>query len=203
MAKPNERHKDLDVHFFITQKQFLAWLEKNYAQTESIWLKFAKKASGIKSINYEQAREAAIMYGWIDGLINGLDADFYLTKFTPRRPKSLWSQINRGIAESLIAEGRMQPSGLAQVEAAKADGRWQAAYASQANIEVPPELQKRLDQNPKAKKFFESITKSNRYAFLYRIHNAKRPETKQRHVEKAMEMLIAEKVYHPKLRKKK
>lgn len=181
----------------------LRWLERNFEQTESIWLQIAKKASQFTSITYEEGREAAIIYGWIDGLMNGKDDDFYLIKLTPRRKRSRWSKINRGIAEQLIQDGRMKPSGLAQVDAAKQDGRWEAAYPPPSEIEVPAELQQRLDQDAKAKRFFESLSKSNRYAFLYRIVNARKPETKAKHVEKTMQMLSDEQVYHPKLRKKK
>lgn len=196
-------HKELQVYWFPSQAAFLQWLNRNESQLESIWLQMAKKASQHTSLSYEEAREAAIIYGWIDGLLNRLDDDFYLIKFSQRRPKSQWSQINRAIAQELIQTGKMKPSGLQQVEAAKKDGRWQAAYPSSRNIQVPAELQQRLDQNPKAMAFFESISKTNRYAFLHRIINAKRPETKARHIDKTMAMLEAEQVYHPKIRKQK
>ena len=196
-------HKGLAVHWFRTQVAFLNWLDKSHEQTESVWLKFAKKASQETSLSYEEAREAAIIYGWIDGLINGLDEDFYLIKFSLRRPKSLWSKINRGIAQELIKADRMKPSGMAQVNAAKKDGRWKNAYSSQRKIKVPTDLQKKLDNNPKAKQFFESISKANRYAFLYRIENSKKAETRVKHIEKTMKMLSAGEVYHPKVRKSK
>ena len=201
MAKTKrEIHKELEVIAFATQKPFMTWLKKHHEQQQGIWIKFGKKNSGIKSITYEEAREAAIIYGWIDGLINKYEPDgnFYLTKFTQRRPRSKWSKINVGIATELIETGKMMPSGLLQVEAAKADGRWDAAYDSQTTIEVPPELRKKLAKFPKAKKFFDSISKANRYAFLYRIHNAKREVTRQKHIDKTIEMLLEGKVYHPK-----
>lgn len=202
MAK-KEVHKQLQVLPFKDYELWLSWLEKNHTQHNGIWIKFAKKDSGIPSITYEQAREGAIIYGWIDGLINSFGDHYYLRKFTPRRAKSIWSKINREIAESLIKARKMQPSGLAQVKAAQKDGRWKVAYDSQSMIKVPPELQKLLNKNPKAKKFFETISKANRYAFLGRIHNAVKPETRQRHVDKAMEMLIAGEVYYPSVKKKK
>ena len=140
-----ETHKNLAVHFFKSQQALLQWLARHHDDGNAIWIKLAKKNSGIQSISYEQAREAAIIYGWIDGLINGLDEQFYLIRFSQRRPRSKWSRINRGIAQQLIDNERMQPSGLEQVHAAQQDGRWEAAYDSSATIEVPAELQRRLD----------------------------------------------------------
>jgi len=198
-----ETHKDLEVLCLPDFASWLKWLAKHHSQEEGIWIKFAKKGSGLKSITYVEAREGGIMYGWIDGLKNGLDESFYLTKFTPRRKRSLWSKINRGIANDLIERNQMKPSGMAEVNAAKKDGRWDAAYDSQSMMTIPSELEKLLQNNKQAKEFFESISKANRYAFLFRIHNSKRPETKQRHIEKTMEMLSSGKVYHPKIRKKK
>ena len=198
-----ETHKDLEVFQFRDYKAWLAWLAKNHKQSESIWLKFAKKDSGIRSVTYEEAREGAITYGWIDGLINRYDESYYLIKFTPRRPKSKWSKINREIAEGLIKRKKMKPSGLEQVKAAKKDGRWATAYDSASTIKVPPALQKLIDSNKTAKKNFESLSSANRYAFLYRIHNSKRDETKKRHIEKAFEMLKKGEVYHPQQNKPK
>jgi len=198
-----ESHKDLDVHSFRTQKSWVTWLKKNHRQYESIWIKYAKKDSGFKSITYEESREAAIMYGWIDGLINGYDDSWYLRKFSPRRPKSSWSKINRGIAEKLIEDGRMMEAGLAQVKAAKADGRWSLAYDSPSKIQVPSELKKLLDGHSVAKHNFENLNSSNRYAFLYRIQTAKRVETREKHIQKAFEMLKKGEVYHPTAAKKK
>ncbi len=199
-----DTHKNLVVHSFRTQKSWLTWLKKNHQQPESIWIKLAKKSSGLKSITYEEGREGAIIYGWIDGLINGFDESWYLIKFSPRRPKSTWSKINREIAEQLIEGGEMRPSGLKQVEAAKADGRWERAYDSPATMKVPPELTKLLNTNKTAKKNFTELNSQNRYAFLYRIQTAKREETRQKHVQKAFEMLKKGEVYHPpKMKKKK
>lgn len=187
------------MHEFKTQKSWLTWLAKSHNQEEAIWLKFAKKASGKKTVSYEEAREAAIMYGWIDGLINKYDDQFYLIRFCSRRPRSKWSKINREIATQLIKANLMQPAGIQQVEAAKADGRWEAAYDSASTMKVPPELQKwlNLKKNKKAKEFFESITSSNRYAFLYRIQAAKREVTRNKWIEKAKEMLTNGEVFHP------
>jgi uncharacterized protein YdeI (YjbR/CyaY-like superfamily) len=192
-----ESHKSLPVHAFRDFGELLQWMETNHAASDGIWIKFARKDSGEASITYEEAREAAIIYGWIDGQKDRYAEPYYLTRFTPRRAKSAWSKINREIAEALIQSGRMHPAGLAQVEAARQDGRWEAAYESQSTMEVPAELQSRLDENPEAKAFFESISRANRYSFLYRIHTAKTEKTRQRHIEKAMEMLAAKQTYHP------
>jgi len=194
MAK-KETHKDLLVIPFKNQAALSRWLTKNFEQQEGIWIKFAKKASGVTSISYEQAREEALIFGWIDGQLKSWDQTWFLRKFTPRRPRSKWSKINREIVEQLTKEKRMKPSGMAQVEAAKADGRWEAAYDSQSTAKVPPELLKLLNRNKKAKAFFESITAAQRYSFIYRIQNAKREATKEKHVRKAFEMCKAGEVY--------
>lgn len=197
-----ETHKNLDVHPFKTYKSWLVWLEKNHRQTEGVWIKHAKKHTGLPTISYEDSREGAIRYGWIDGLINSLDDQFYLRKFTPRRPKSNWSKINREIAETLIEKNSMKPAGIQQVMAAKKDGRWEAAYDSPSTITVPPELQKLIDSDKTATTNFKKLSSANRYAFLYRIQNAKRPETKQKHIDKAFEMLKTDELYHPQTRKR-
>lgn len=192
-----ELHKGLEVILFEKEKEWLKWIETHHQQFEGIWIQFAKKGSAYSSITYEQAREGAIIYGWIDGQMNSLSADFYLRKFTPRRPRSNWSKINRGIAEQLIAENRMAPSGLAEVKAAQADGRWDLAYDGQSTMKVPADLSELLAENPRALQFFEQLRQSDRYAFLYRIHTAKRPETRQKHLLKTIEMLNNGEVYHP------
>ena len=192
-----EMHKDLPVYFFKDQILWLDWLTSNYQQTEAIWIKFGKKNSGIQSITYEEAREGAIIYGWIDGLKNGYDEQFYLIRFTARRPKSKWSKINREIAEDLIQQGRMMPSGQKEVDTAKADGRWDAAYDSPSNMQIPDDFQQALDANPKALAFFKTINKTNRYAFLYRIHDAKKPETRQKRIHQFIEMLEKNELPYP------
>jgi uncharacterized protein YdeI (YjbR/CyaY-like superfamily) len=183
---PND---ELPVIAFASKTAFEEWLEGNHESTDGLWVKFAKKASGIETVVYAEAVEVALCFGWIDGLVNKLDADFYLQRFTPRRARSKWSQINRDKAEALIAAGAMRPTGLAEVERAKADGRWDAAYASPSKIEVPDDLQAALETNPKAQDFFEQISKTNRYAILYRIEDAKRPETRTRRIEQFVAML--------------
>ena len=173
---------------FATEAKFRAWLDKNHAKTSEIWVKFAKKGSGIKTVNYQDAVEVALCYGWIDGLMRKLDDDYYIQRFTPRRPKSKWSKINRAKVEQLIKAGKMKPAGFAEIERAKADGRWDAAYDSPSTMEVPDDLQRELHKNPRARKFFETLNKSTRYAVLYQIHDAKRVETRARRISKFVEM---------------
>ena len=179
---------DLPVQHFKDQKAWEKWLIAN-AGGKGIWLQIAKKDSGIVSVNYAQALEVALCHGWIDGQKRGHDEQFFLQRFTPRRPRSLWSKINIGHVERLIAVGRMQPSGLREVEAAKADGRWEAAYRSFSDMEVPAELAAALKKNKKAKAFFDQLDKTNRYAFCWRVHTAKKAETRVARAEKFVEML--------------
>lgn len=197
-----EIHKSLDVHPFENYKSWLRWLEKNHRQEKGIWIKYAKKHTGLPTISYEDSREGAIIYGWIDGLINTVDDQFYLRKFTPRRAKSNWSKINREIAQRLMDKNAMKPSGFQQVMAAKKDGRWDAAYDSPSTMMVPPELQKLIDSDRTATDNFNKLSSTNRYAFLYRIQNAKLPATKKKHIDKAFEMLKSGELYHPQKRKR-
>lgn len=196
-------HKSIEVFQFADDRAWLGWLERNHEQPEAIWIMLAKKNSGVRSITYEEAREGAIRYGWIDGLMNSWDEKFYLIRFSQRRTRSKWSKINRDIALQLIKDGRMMPAGQAQVDAAKKDGRWQAAYSSQARIAVPAELKQRFRKSPKAKKFFESLSSVDRYAFLYRIESAAKKETRQRWIDRTLEMLEAGKSFNRQIRKKK
>jgi uncharacterized protein YdeI (YjbR/CyaY-like superfamily) len=180
-----------------TQKGWQKWLDKNYAQQDGVWLKFAKKASGITTVNYAEALEEALCYGWIDSQAKSFDDKYYLQKFSPRRARSIWSKINVDKVEKLIAEGKMQPAGLAQIEAAKADGRWEAAYHSPANAVMSEDFSKALNKNKKAKEFYETLSKGNKYAILWRLQQAKRPETRARNIEKFIAMLAAGQKFHP------
>lgn len=171
----SEIFQNLAVHSFATSQEWLGWLAANHGQTETIWLKFAKKGTGIPSINYEIAREGALRYGWIDGQVKSLDATYYLQRFSPRRARSKWSQINCGIVEDLMARGMMFPSGMAQVEAAKADGRWDAAYAPPSKLETPADFLALLEQNPPAAATFTSLKQMERYRICYRLHDANDP----------------------------
>jgi uncharacterized protein YdeI (YjbR/CyaY-like superfamily) len=177
------------LELFATAADFERWLRKHHAKASCIWVKYAKKKSGIPSINWDQAVDVALCYGWIDGQAKGLDDTYSLQRFTPRGPRSRWSKLNRERVARLIEEGRMQPAGLAEVERAKADGRWDAAYDSPATAQVPEDLAKALAKSAKAKKFFDALNASNRYAILHRLQAAKKPETRARRLEKFVAML--------------
>ena len=177
------------VRAFKTQQDFERWLEKNYQQPEGVWIRFARKSSGIKSITHPDALDTALCFGWIDALRRPESDTTYLQRFVPRRTKSLWSQINRGKALALIESGRMRPSGHAEIERAKQDGRWEAAYPSPANAKMSPEFERELNLHPKAKTFFETISRVNRYAILWRLATAKTPEKRDQLTRKFLDML--------------
>ena len=174
---------------FESKKKFAEWLAKNHDKSAGVWLKIAKKATGISTVTYAEALDVALCYGWIDGQKGSFDEQYFLQKFTPRRPKSIWSKINVEKVEGLIASGEMKPAGLKAVEAAKQDGRWAAAYASQKNIEVPQDFLSALNKNKKAKAFFETLTGAKRYSFLFRIEMAKKAETREKRIRQFVEML--------------
>ena len=175
---------------FESAAAFEAWLEAEHARSDGIWIEFAKKGSGVPSVTYAEAVELALMYGWIDGQAKRSEEEgFYRQRFTPRRARSKWSQINRDKALALIEAGRMRPAGLAEVERAQADGRWEAAYAPPSRMEVPDDLRRALDAVPAAAAAFAKLSASERYSILYRVHDAKRPETRARRIETFVEML--------------
>ena len=180
---------DLPILPFANIKKWTAWLAKHHGKSAGLWLKLAKKNSGIPSVTYEEALEAALCYGWIDGQKGSFDGQFWLQKFTPRGPKSIWSKINTEKAERLIKSGAMQPAGFKVIEAAKADGRWDAAYSSQKNITVPEDFQAALDGNKKAKAFFAALKSAERYSFLFRLQTAKKPDTRAKLIQKYVGML--------------
>ena len=182
---------------FASAAEWERWLGKNHRDCDGVWIKMAKTASGVDSVRYPEVLESALCYGWIDGRREALDERFFLQRFTPRRARSRWSRINRETAERLISEGRMRPSGLAQVERAKADGRWEAAYESQARSRIPEDLQRELDSKPAARASFERLSGQNRYAILYRLADAKRAETRERRLAKFVEMLEAGETIYP------
>jgi uncharacterized protein YdeI (YjbR/CyaY-like superfamily) len=182
---------------FALQAEWEEWLEKNHAKSDGVWLKFAKKNSGIKSVNYGEALEIALCYGWIDSQTKGFDEKFYLQKFTPRRSRSIWSTINRDKIEKLIADGKMKPAGLAQVEAAKADGRWDNAYEPQSRAVPPEDFQKALGKNKKAAEFYTSLNAANRYAFIFRLRSVKNPELRTAKITKFIQMLENGEKFHP------
>jgi len=177
------------IRAFKSQAEFENWLEKNYDDTRGVWIRFAKKGSGIRSVTHPEALESALCYGWIDALRLPESDTTYLQRFLPRRPKSLWSQINREKAVSLTDSGRMRPSGHAEIERAKQDGRWDKAYPSPAKAEMSPEFQRELERHPKAKAFFQTINRVNRYAIIWRLATAKSEETRQRLSRKFIDML--------------
>jgi len=185
MPNPTE----LPILPFESKKKFADWLAKQHDKSAGLWLKLAKKGAEISSVTYKEAVEIALCYGWIDGQAGSVDEKYWLVKFTPRRPKSIWSKINVEHVERLIASGEMKPSGLKAVEAAKQDGRWDAAYSSQKNIEVPVDFRSALTKNKKAKSFFESLTSAKRYSFLFRIETAKKAETREKRIRQFVEML--------------
>ncbi len=174
------------------------WLGEHHDESPGVWLVLAKKgASEPTSLTYEQALEEALCHGWIDGQVGRRDDATYRQRFTPRRRRSAWSQRNATIAERLLAEGRMHPVGIAEVERAKADGRWETAYAGSAGIEVPPDLMRALVAEPKAQAMFEGLSRQNRYSILYRIATAKRAETRARRIEQFVAMLARGETLHP------
>jgi uncharacterized protein YdeI (YjbR/CyaY-like superfamily) len=182
---------------FATAADWERWLEAHHASANGIWIRIAKKGSGVESVHYPEVLDTALCFGWIDGRREALDDTHFLQRFTPRQARSRWSRINREKVEQLIADGRMQPAGLTEVERARADGRWDAAYESQSRIVIPDDLQRELDARPPAKAFFAQLDGQNRYAILYRLHDAKRPETRARRLAKFVAMLEAGEKIHP------
>ena len=180
---------DLPILPFENKKKWADWLARQHNKSTGVWLKLAKKNSGIPSITYDEALEVALCYGWIDGQKGSFDEQYWLQKFTPRGPKSIWSKINTEKAEKLIAGGKMNPAGLRAIEAAKQDGRWAAAYASQKHSSIPEDFQAALEKNPKARTFFATLKSAERYSFLFRIQTAKKPETRARRIRQFIEML--------------
>jgi uncharacterized protein YdeI (YjbR/CyaY-like superfamily) len=195
-ARAKQAKPDLPLLECPTRAAWSAWLAENHESSDGIWLKLAKKVAATPTVTYAEALEEALCYGWIDSQKGALNDEYSRQRFTRRGPRSKWSQINRDRAEQLVAAGRMQPAGRHQIEAAKADGRWAAAYEPQSRAMVPEDLQQALDQNPRAKEFFATLTGANRYAILFRIHDAKRPETRARRIATFIEMLHHHKTVH-------
>lgn len=183
---------------FADQKAWASWLRLNHEkESGGVWLRIAKKGSSHSSVTYLDAVESALCYGWIDAQKKAEDADFSLQRFVPRAPRSIWSKINREKALRLIEEGKMKKAGLREIERAKANGRWDAAYDSPSKATVPEDLQAALDAAPKAKKFFATLSGANRYAILFRIQTVKKPETRARKVQEFVEMLARQEKIHP------
>ena len=187
----------LPTIFFASAAEWEEWLEANHAASPGVRLKIAKKNTGIQSVRYPEVLESALCVGWIDGRREALDENYFLQRFTPRQPRSKWSKINREKAAGLVAAGRMRPAGLAEVERAKADGRWEAAYESQSRIAIPDDLERELATRPQAKEFFFRLSSQNRYSILYRLQDAKKPETRARRLAKFVAMLESGETIHP------
>ena len=187
---------DLPIITFESQADFETWLEENHALSNGLWIKMAKKESGHTSVNHPQALDVALCFGWIDGQRLPFDGEYFLQKFTPRRAKSTWSKVNQDKVAALIASGKMHEAGLKEIERAKADGRWEAAYESQSKMAVPDDFQAALDKNPAAQAFFDTLNSANRFSVLYRITTAKKAETRQQRIEKFITMLNEGKKIH-------
>lgn len=186
---------DLPIELFVTASDWRAWLERHHATSEGIWLRFYKKGRG-ESINHTLALDEALCFGWIDSQAAKYDEDSYLQKFTPRRAKSIWSKRNIEITERLIKEGRMAPSGQAQIDAAKADGRWQQAYDSPANMQIPKDFLQQMEQRPKARAFFDTLNKTNLYSIAWRLQTAKTEATRTRRMQTILDMLDKGEKFH-------
>ena len=188
---------DLPVVPFASQEDWRAWLDGHHATSPGLWLKIAKKGTGVDTVTHAEALDVALCYGWIDGQRNRLDDTWFLQRFTPRRPRSKWSQVNQGKVAELTRRGVMHPAGLAEVERAKADGRWDSAYPPQRDLVVPDDLQAALDADDGARAFFATLDRTNRYAILYRLHDARRPDTRARRIETFVAMLAEGRKLHP------
>jgi uncharacterized protein YdeI (YjbR/CyaY-like superfamily) len=182
---------------FASTAEWERWLERNHASSTGVWVKIAKKRVEIDSVRYPEVLESALCFGWIDGRRETYDGQYFLQRFTPRGPRSRWSKINREKCERLIAERAMRPAGLAQVQRARTDGRWETAYAGQRDATVPDDLERELDARPRARAFFGELTSQNRYSIIYRLNEAKRPETRARRLAKFVAMLEAGETLHP------
>ncbi len=185
----------LPVILFKDEEHWINWLEENKNET-GVWVRIAKKNSGIASITYQQAVDIGLCYGWIDGQKQKFDEKTYAQRFTPRKPKSNWSKVNKEKALQFIAEGKMKPGGLATIENAKKSGAWEKAYEPQSTIKVPADLQKALKQNPKAEAFFKTLNSANRFAILYRIHMTKTDEQRAEKISSLVEMLARNEKFH-------
>ena len=187
---------ELQVTLFEDQKAWEKWLAKHFDTSAGLRLRIGKKGSSTRSVNYREALDVALCFGWIDGQKQKYDEESWLQKFTPRGPRSIWSKINRTKALGLIESGRMQASGLASIARAKANGQWESAYDSHSTATVPEDFEASLNANPKAKKFFATLNSQNRYAILWRIQTAKKAETRKKRIDQFIEMLIRGETLH-------
>ena len=197
LSRSQSQRDELPEFTFDVRESWLAWLEANHAASAGLWLRIAKRGAAELSVSYDDALTVALCFGWIDGQKRKLDETAWLQKFTPRGPRSRWSRRNREKAEELVRGGAMRPAGLREVQRAKADGRWEAAYDSPSTATVPGDLQAALDDHPSAKAFFETLDAANRYAILYRLQTAAKPETREKRLRKFLEMLERQEKLHP------
>ena len=195
MAEPDS--DSMSPMYFASQAEWAQWLARHHDDTSAVWLRHAKKGAPHPSVSYAEALEVALCFGWIDGIKKKDDAHFWIQRWTPRKAGSIWSKVNRENALRYIAEGKMQPSGLAAIERARADGRWEAAYDSASNSSVPPDLQAAFDGHPGAAAFFATVNAQNRYAVLFRIQTARKPETRARRISEFAAMLARGETIYP------
>ena len=188
---------DYPIITFTTIEEWETWLAKNHSKLPGIWIQFFKKNSGINSVSRSEVLDIALCYGWIDGQAKSLDEKAWLQKYTPRRPKSIWSKRNTEHVTRLIKEGKMKPAGLAEIEKAKADGRWENAYDSPTTMTIPQDFLIALSKNKKAKDFFETLNKTNIYAIVWRLQTAKKPETKMKRIHAIVTMLSKREKFYP------
>lgn len=199
MANKKEKKQDqaeVQIKSFKTSDEWEKWLDENHTSANGIWLRFFKKASGIKAINYTEALDEALCYGWIDGQAKSYDEQSYLQRFTPRRSKSIWSKRNIEHIARLEKAGKMKPSGWKEVEAAKADGRWDNAYDPPSEMKIPDDFMEELSKNKQALAFFESLNKTNKYAVAWRLQTAKKPETREKRMKIILEMMAKGEKFH-------
>jgi uncharacterized protein YdeI (YjbR/CyaY-like superfamily) len=197
VAQKTSTRRDLPVIAFASRQAWDAWLSAQPADAKGLWLKLAKKSSGIPTISRDEAVDTALCHGWIDGQLDAFDKNHWLIRFTPRKPASLWSAKNRARALELVRLGRMRPAGMREIERAKSDGRWDKAYASQRTADVPEDLAAALAKSPKASAFFATLNRANRYAILHRTHTAKKAETRAARIAKFVAMLAKGETIHP------
>ena len=195
-TRPPTEFEGLPVIYFATAKEWTRWLHRHHAESGGVWLQFFKKGTNVASLDHGTALDEALCYGWIDSQARRWDDRSYLQKFSPRRARSNWSKINREHVERLIREKRMQPAGRREVERAKEDGRWNAAYDSPKNATIPPDFMKALARNKKAQAFFSTLNRQNVFAICFRLQTAKKPETRARRIAKFVEMLAEGKKFY-------
>ncbi|MGH3425038.1 MAG: YdeI/OmpD-associated family protein [Nocardioidaceae bacterium] len=188
--------EQVPIELFASPEELRAWLRENQDAGPGVWLRFARKGSRVSTLTYDEALGVALAFGWIDSQVRRFDDDTYLQRFTPRRARSPWSMRNRRKAEQMIEAGEMEPSGLAEVERARADGRWDKAYEGQRSAEMPRDFLAALEQNPAAEEFYATLNSQNRYAIYYRVQEAKRPETRARRIERFVGMLARGETFH-------